>query len=170
MEEQFNTKQDLTLGEYLSATFYVTTKLKMIRRIFLIGIILGLLNAILDIGLSTESISWLVIVWKLLLLPTFLFIFFSIGITIFSVVVYKLKPQLFKDINYRFNHWGMEKSFNNTNVSIPWRNFQKYSESKNFIYLFVNDNHSYIIQKRMFNGSDELKNFRNFLAGKIERK
>ena len=167
MEETFNIKQDFNLGEYLIATFYVTAKMKMVRRIFLVGTVIGFLNAILDTALSPNGKSVFFIVWKLLFLPLFLFLFFSVGIIILSLIIYKLKPQFFKGLNYRFNHWGMEKFGNNVDVSIPWSQFLKYYESKNFIYFFINNNHSHIVQKRMFDSTIELDNFRNFISKKI---
>lgn len=170
MGETFNIKQDFDLAEYLIATFYVTAKMKMVRRIFLFGTIIGLLNAILDTTLSTEGKNLFFIIWKFLFLPLFLFLFFGAGITILSIIIYKLKPQFFKEINYRFNNWGMEKFGDKVNVSVPWNHFLKYHESKDSFYLFLNNNHSHIVQKRMFNSTEEIENFRNFISQKIEKK
>jgi len=171
MTDSFLIKQQFTLLEYLSASFYLMARLKIIKRLFLICSIFSLLSGILDFTLSEQNtMSLLFAILKAFYLPVFLILFFGIGMTIFSIVLYKLKPKVFKGTEYKFNHWGMEKTGSDIDTPVSWSKIIKYNESSKFIFLFLNNNHAHIVQKRMFDNSIDLENFKDFIETRIQRK
>ena len=85
---------------------------------------------------------------------------------IISVFIFIFYPNAVKNITYTFTHWGMEKT-GAKECTRQWSKFLKYHESKNFIFLYIDENNAHVIQKRMFNNSDELENFIFFAKEKI---
>jgi hypothetical protein len=167
--ETFTVSEKLTLREYLAANLFVAARMKMIRKIILFGFIIGLLNASLDLtSPANNNENLLFIILKFLFVPLFLFLFFSIGIILLCVLIYKFKPLVFQGASYRFNHWGMEKSGDTLNLSAPWSQFKKHQENSAFLFLYTTETNAYIIQKRMFCNVDELDAFKAFIRDKIQ--
>lgn len=105
MQTEFDIKYDLTFREYIFITLIEMKKMKIIKR--LLGyFVLVVALFIVTTFLSDEAKTiWFML--PIVVLMPFLLIF---TITmIISIVVYILKPTLFKNISYKVTHWGVIK-------------------------------------------------------------
>ena len=72
MIEIFSIPQDFTLSEYLNATFYITARMKVFKRLFLFLRLVSLLSAVIDIAAQKLTTSvFIFAMLKLFLLPGF---------------------------------------------------------------------------------------------------
>lgn len=144
--------------------------MKFIRRVFIYGFVISLLTSITNLfSFSTYAApQWSAVLLQFISLPLVLLAFFGIGITVILIILYKIKPAYLKDIEYNFTHWGVERTGGDGHSSIPWRQFVKYTETDNFIILFMNNSLYHISQKRMFASKAEVDLFRNFIEEKIK--
>jgi len=145
--------------------------MKIIKRLFIFLTIVSLLNAILNSVVSpNKKVIWHVVVGQFILLPAFLFMFLIVVGALITFLLMTLKPKLFSKTTLIFTHWGMEKTGEIINYSTPWSKFIKYKETKNYIFLYISDKESHVVQKRMFKESEELEHFKNFISELIGRK
>ena len=159
MDNSFTIKQNLTFGEFLSATLYYYLSRKLLWRFFLLLIILGLLSILL--GQITTSKALTAVDFIPVVAP--LVILFLIAICFY---IYKGKPYLFHNVSYDFTHWGVVRHGEKTDFSKPWRNISKIKETKAFFFIYVGKSDFHIIQKRMFANMNELNDFRSLLKEK----
>src|SRR5205085_2741647 len=107
------------------------------------------------------------IFFQFLFLPVFILLFFFVFVSIGAAILMLMKPDNFKNISYRFTHWGMEKTTTDMNFSRQWSKFLKYKETKHFILLYVSENDAHIIQKRKFQTKEEVNDFLALVSKKI---
>jgi hypothetical protein len=143
----------------------------MVRRLFIFVLIVGILNAVLSVGLKNQKeISLYQILFKFSLPVLSLFIFFIIGTILITFLLRKFKPKLFSGTTITFTHWGMRKEGEVINYSMPWSKFSGFKETKHFLYLDFIYPETHIIQKRMFESETQLQMFKQFMSEKIGKK
>ena len=168
MNDQFAIRCDFSFPEYLRMNFGSMIRMKMLRSLFYILTGVSVLRVLLEWGLVSDSkINIFHAFVKLLMLPGFLLLFLLVFTILFSLFIFKLKPHWVKGNQYLFNNWGLEKTGAGKDFSAQWGRFIKYRESSRFIFLYINDNISFPIQKRMFDNEDQLQSFRQFIEKKI---
>jgi len=155
---------NLTFSEFLKATLYLAIRSKPIKIWFLFGIAIGTFSFLSDTVLSPEPVTnWYSPLFSFLFMPLFFICFFGIMGTILSRVLYKSNGKQFKNASYQFTHWGIDKTGNDVELSIPWRKVIKVKENKNFFFLFTSPNDAQIIQKKNFADDTQLSDFRRLL-------
>ena len=171
MSQTFKVQQNITYSELLSASYYQISRMKIIRRFVLFPTLFNsIILVILTILSFSNGINWYQLIFQLISIP-FFFIAFVFGLTTLGMTILKLtQPFRYQDNTYSFTHWGMEKTGNGVEFTRPWRNFLKFRESNNFIYLYISENDAHIIQKRMFNDKYEEECFKQFVTENIENK
>lgn len=168
MDKIFEVKQEMKLVEFLNAAYFQTSRMKLMRRLFLFSIIVSIFSALLDFSSTLRSvITWYRFIFNFLFYPLFLLAFFFVLITIGAVLLMTLRPDHFKDVTYYFTHWGMEKIGKGIEFTRPWSKFLRFRESSHFIFLYITENDAHIIQKRMFKSNQDLQNFKQFIAHQI---
>ena len=55
MRENYTLPQELTFVEYLRATIYISLRMKIVKRIFLFAVAIGILGGILNTVLSEKT-------------------------------------------------------------------------------------------------------------------
>jgi YcxB-like protein len=169
MKETFIINQELKLKEVLSAFYYLIPRMRLIKKIFLFSFIAGMMTSIVEFSSHTKnSTIWYIFIFRLLFLPSFLALFFFVFIFLAAVLMMKLKPDHFRNVTYRFTHWGMEKTGKGINLTKPWSEFIKFRETKNFILLYITNDDAHIIQKKMLNSNEELESFKQFISQHIK--
>ncbi len=163
MRDEVQVNQNLTLLESLEVLFFLMSRMKIIRGIFLIVVSLSILSEILNIDKTKDGFE---LVMGFVSAPLFFIAFFAGLPSIAVILIYKLKPNIFKGISYKFNYLGLETSTISTNRTILWDEFNGYRETKKFIYLFL-DKNCHVIQKRLLRDSAELNWIRSILDEKL---
>ena len=167
MQDTYIISQEFTFLEYLGILYDQLLRMKIVKRLFIFAIIVGLLNAILNTLPIAGKIIWYVAIGQFLLLPFFLIMFFIIVGALITFLLMILKPKLFTKIKITFTHWGMEKKGDTINYSSPWSKFIKYKETKKYFFLYISDKEPHLVQKRMFESKTQLENFRIFISDRI---
>lgn len=156
----------MTYAEFLSSALYFYLSGKPLQRFFLFLIALTLLSMILGLATTSNRISLATIInyFVPLIIMFFIAIIF---ICLICLYIYKSKSYLFENITYDFTHWGVTRHGERTKFSKPWREITKFKETKAFFLLCIGNTDFHIIQKRMFETSGELNDFRNLLKENI---
>lgn len=170
MNENFIIKHDFTFTEYLGVTFYLMFRMKVIKRLLIFLIIIGILSGLLTITMARQTTGILLpVLARMLLLPLSLVLFLCLFTTLVTLVLYIFKPGIFKGGQYIFNHWGMQRTGGGIDISFPWSKFLKYHESSRFIFLYLNEKVTYVVQKRRFKSPGELEAFKGFIADRMAK-
>lgn len=167
MTETFTFKETKTFKEYSSITIYQTFRKKIVKRILIFLIIVSILRVILEFALG-NNLKWYMVIFNLLLAPVFLVAFIYVVGFLVTILFMKIKPAAFRNITTQFTHWGMERTGEEFQISVPWSKFLKYRESKKFILLYITDDDSFIIQKKAFDSNEQLEDFRHLISEKIK--
>lgn len=169
LSDTFTVKLEMNIFEFCSAMYFQMSKMKMIKRLFLLSLIIGILNGLLDAaGPGTHVLLWYQILLKVLFPPVFILLFFVVFGTLGAILLLLLKSNLFNNVTYYFTHWGMEKDGKGFSITMQWSKFLKFTESTHFIFLYISENDAHIVQKRMFNNKAELERFRQFILEQIK--
>ena len=170
MPETLTVKQDMKLIEFLNAAYYQTSRMKIIKRLFFLSIILGVLNALFDIiSPPYHDLIWYKIMIDFLIAPLFITLFFFVFITLGAILLMLVRPNHFKNVTYHFTNWGMEKIGKDMEFTRQWNKFLKFQETSHFIFLYISKNDAHIIQKRMFTNNEEIERFRQLISEHIKR-
>jgi hypothetical protein len=141
--------------------------MKMVRMIFIIATTVGALSSILNFAAVTvHKKSILALLFGFVAGPLFIVVFFLLGILLLSFLIYQFKRDLISSITYRFTEWGVEKTSARFNISVAWKEFIGFRETKLFFYLFLKTDCT-VIPKRMFNNTAELDQFRTLIETHI---
>jgi len=159
--------QSLSVGEVISASFFIFPRLRIIRRFLLYILILAIGSAVLGALTTSNNTGGLPTLIALLLPIILLPIVFFAFILIISVLVYAARPYIYKNVRFQFNHWGVVKTSDRFEISKPWREFTQYAESKSFFILFISASGGHIIAKRAFHSDEEMEQFRNLLQANL---
>jgi hypothetical protein len=74
------------------------------------------------------------------------------------------QPNLYRNLTYEFNHWGVHTTGKGFEHSKPWREFYRYKESRNFFFLYQSKKSALAFPKRVFPTEFELEDFRALLG------
>jgi len=171
MPDTFTIDHDLNYREYLRVIIYLVIRMKIMKKIFLLSFFGFLAIAIFILALYTaKNHDWSVIVFQVIITPVMPVLSLSVFLFFFSTLFYLFRPRLFRNITYRFTHWGMEKTGKGFEYSRPWRNFSEFRETKSFFLLYISPGNAHIIQKRMFKNTGEAEALKNFVRKQIEEK
>lgn len=164
MTETFTVKQEIKFSEFLNVIFFQASKMKLIRRLFLISFVVSFASVVLDLVTTSEQTrNWYQLIFSFLVYPVFLFLFLSVAMILAAILLIILRPNHFKNVTYLFTHWGMEKTGKGIEFSRPWRKFLKVRESRHFIFLYISENDAHVIQKRMFSSKEEIEEFKQLI-------
>ena len=171
MPESYRFTQSLSWTEYVRISLYMLMRHRLIRRLFIFVFIIALLNSLLTLGAHGEHevVSAYSLLMPVIAGPLILAAFFFVMILLFSLFIVKFKPGLIRDIGFHFNHWGMERTAGNSEISVPWQHFEKMKETKSFIFLYSREKgvkHVFPIRKANFDSSLGLEEFKRFVDGK----
>jgi hypothetical protein len=168
MQETFTINQELKLSESLNVSYYIATRMRLMKRIFLFVLFIGAVNTFLDFILPVgHNLKWYGLIFDFAFLPFFILLFFSVFILLSTILIRIIKPNYFKNVTYRFTHWAIEKIGKNIEFTRPWNKVLKNQETKYFIFLYITENDAHIIQKRMFRDNEEIQNFKQFISQQI---
>jgi hypothetical protein len=87
-----------------------------------------------------------------------------------AIMMLKFKPAAFKNITYQYTNWGVERLGEGLAFSAQWNKFIKLVETKQFLFVYLNESNAHVIQKRMFKDQEEMDELRQFIAQKISSK
>ena len=172
MPEFYRFTQSLSWIEYIRFLLYMLLRHRLIRRLFLFVFIIALLNSLLTLGAhgANEVVSASGLLIPVIAGPLLLAGFFFIVTTLFSLFIVKFKPGLVQGIGFNFTHWGMERTSDKLEITIPWQHFEKMKETKSFIFLFTREKgveHVFPIRKANFDSVASLEEFTRFVDGKL---
>jgi hypothetical protein len=169
-QDTFLIKLDLSFADYWRATCWMTVRMKIIRRFFLLSIALGVLGLLSNTLLAPGEIQpWYVLVFVFLMPVMFFGAFFLVAITVFGFFIYRSRVRYLKGASYRFTHWGIEKSGKGIESSTPWHQVTKVRESKSFLFLYISENDAHIVQKSQFSSQQEWSEFMAMIKEKTFR-
>jgi YcxB-like protein len=83
--------------------------------------------------------------------------------------IYHRNPQLFEMRTVTFTDDGVKSEKATGNIEAKWSSFQKFKETKNLFLTYQSKDVVGIVPKRAFSNSDDIAQFRNFLASKLPR-
>ena len=170
MPETLIVKQDMKPLEFLNAVYFQVSRMKIIKRLFFLALILGVLNSLLDIfSPLNHDLIWYKIIFDFLIAPVFIILFFFVFITLGAILLMLLRRNHFTNVTYHFTHWGMEKIGKGIEFTRPWNKFLKFRETAHFIFLYITPNDAHIIQKRMFLNNEEIEDFRKLISEQIPK-
>lgn len=165
MEDSFVIEQNLTFREFFLSSFNYYIAKKVLKMFLLILLAFSVLEVFLGI-ITINNLSFPVLVGTFA--PIVVIVFLLITLTfLVCFFTYKSKPYLFQNVSYEFTHWGVVRNGEKTDFSKPWRDFEKFKETKEFFLLYIANTDFHIIQKRMFKDFDEMERFRALLTEKI---
>jgi hypothetical protein len=167
MQFSFNVNQDLSFFEYFKGALYYfnNKRFKIFIAIIFIFPLLSDIFALLTI--TNYRISLTSVFLSLIPIGILLLMAFTITLIVCSYF-YNIKPQFFKNISYSFNHWGIIRNSEISGFSKPWREISKFKETKSFFLLYISGLDFHIVQKRKFNSSEDVANFRALLKENIK--
>lgn len=92
--------------------------------------------------------------------------FYFVGIFILTILLRVIRPGIFVNTVYLFNHWGMHKKMGTVEYSIPWRDLVKWKETKSFIFIHVK-NDAHVLSKKAISMQEQndLRDFLNYRLG-----
>ena len=168
MKDTYTIAQDFSYGDYLNFSLYQLPRLRMMRRLFIYFIALGILGQLSSFLGPAHKFTFS---WGFFYIPVAsLSVFFLLFYPLAALYVIRVKPHLFRGITYRFTHWGMERIGATTEATVPWRDFRNLKETKSFYLLFVKEtvkenkvDNIHVIQKRMFANTADAQEFQVFL-------
>ncbi|HEX9513971.1 MAG TPA: YcxB family protein [Puia sp.] len=172
MRDTFTISHDFSFGEYFNLSLYQMFKTKMIRRLALFAIGIGLLAGLLGLWVpgNNETIKPFNLVGQFFLPLAAMVVLFTLFAFLTCLFIVRFKPHIIRGITYRFTHWGMERIGTKTEATIPWRDFQNLKETRSFFLLFVKEtvkenriSNIHVIQKRMFTSPEDTREFQVFL-------
>ena len=171
MPESYRFTQSLSWTEHVRISLYMLLRHRLIQRLFIFVFIIALLNSLLTLGAHGEN--EVVSAWSLLIPviagPLILAAFFALMILLFSLFIVKFKPGLVQGIGFNFTHWGMERTSDKSEITIPWQHFEKMKETKSFIFLFAREKgvkQVFPIRKANFDSVASLEEFKRFVDEK----
>lgn len=152
--QEITITQSLTAFDVYKASIISALGNKRLKVILYLVPSIVVITSLPSIILSTGNERWKGILSMLMGLA-FLVVFFY-GITfILSLLLVKFKSDLFKNISYSFNNWGMIRKGKSTELQRPWDKFIKWKETNSFIFLFITENDPHVILKKNLT-ADEL--------------
>ncbi|WP_143774282.1 YcxB family protein [Niastella vici] len=167
MQNTITVRQQLTYKEFLNAMLYAFFISRRVRRYFGFMLIISCASNLLGF-LTTSKFSFT--------LQDAAFIVFFIGslalagmlaLLIITWWVYQKRPDLFNNVLYQFSHWGITREGPNTNFSKPWREIDRFRESKQFFLIYVSRFDVHIIQKKMIGDVERINIFRSMLEANV---
>ena len=165
MTDTFTLKDTTTFKEYLSILYYQIFRKRIVKGIFVFLTIISLVSVLLGFVLQ-ERMNWYKAVFNLLLAPVFLIAFVYVVGFLVAILLWKFKPAIFNTTN-KFTHWGMERTGEGFEISIPWNKFLRYKETKKYLLLFITKDDALVIQKKIFESTEQLEDFRKLISEKI---
>ena len=160
--------QTLTLSELLSGSYYLAARIKIIKVLFFFALIIGPLTALLGlVNVTQQPVIWYVILFDVIKFPLFIFLFFFVFISLGMTLMFLIRPDNYRNLTYRFTHWGMEKSGKNIEFTRPWSKFFALRESKHFLYLYISENDAHFIHKKVFENEQEIEEFKAFVGRQL---
>lgn len=159
-------RQDLTFKEALSSTFYIFLFSKRVKIFILFIMALSILSSILEFATTPAPFQLLQVFKNILPIILFLFVM-SLLLFLIALILYKTRPNLFKNIQYEFTLQSIQWQNENGKFSKPWEQVTKLKETSSFFIIYINKISFHVIQKRMFKDTYEIFDFRNFLNEKI---
>lgn len=171
MRDTYTINTDLTWKQYFGLVLYTLARTKAVRVIFSFVTCIALLDAVLTIAAPGKNgVNWPQTLAPILLAPLAIAVFFS-GFALLSAwYISAYKAHLIRGFTYTFTHWGMERRGLVTEASIPWRNFTRIKETRNFFLLYVYETKVEtfeIIQKEKFPTEAEQAEFKEFIQRNI---
>jgi YcxB-like protein len=172
MRDKFEIIQTMSVFEFYKGTIYVLRKNKKLRRIVFLPALMLLIFGLLSIpGSSKPGQMSVSVLSQVLFLLGFTICFYVVGFFIILLLMRVLRPALFKNTVYTFNHWGMYKKIGATEYSIPWRDFTGWEETRSFFILYVavkNAQDGHIISRKAFD-EKERHEFIEFLKERFSQ-
>ena len=83
--------------------------------------------------------------------------------------IYHRNPQLFEMRTVTFTDEGVKSEKATGNIEAKWSSFQKFKETKNLFLTYQSKDVVGMVPKRAFSSSEDIEQFRNFLASKLPR-
>lgn len=146
MRGQITITQSLTTVDLFKASIISALGNKRLRTIIYLVPSIVVLTSLPSILLSAEGEWWLGVL-NMLAGLAFLVVFFY-GVTfILSFLMINVKSNLFKNVTYTFNNWGMIKSGKNVEFKRPWDKFIKWRETRSFFLLYTSESDAHVILK-----------------------
>ncbi|MDO6435705.1 YcxB family protein [Flavitalea sp. BT771] len=166
--ETYTLHQTLKLSEILLGAYYIASRTKIIKVVFFFVLIIGVLRESLALALATQSsIKWYIVIFDTIAGPLFIFLFFFVFISLGVILLTVIRPGNYRDLTYRFTHWGMEKSGKNIDFTRPWSKFLRLRESKHFLFLYISENDAHFFHKKAFVNDQEIEDFKQFVSRQI---
>jgi len=166
--ETYTLHQTLKLSEVLLGSYYIASRTKMIKIVFFFVLIIGVLREALELAMPTQRpIKWYIVIFDTIAGPLFIFLFFFVFISLGVILLRVIRPDNYRDLTYRFTHWGMEKSGKNINFSRQWSKFLRLRESKHFLFLYISENDAHFFHKKTFENDQETEDFKQFASRQI---
>jgi hypothetical protein len=169
MRDKFEIVQTMSVFDFYKGTIRVWRKHKKLRFFVFLPALMLLIFGLLSIpGSSKPGQVSVSVLSDVLFLLVFTICFYVAGLFILLLLMRVLRPALFKNISYTFNHWGMYKRMEAREYSIPWRDFTGWEETRSFFILYVgvkNAQDGHIISRK---GLDE-KEWHEFIEFLKER-
>lgn len=166
--ETYTLHQTLKLSEILLGAYYIASRTKIIKIVFFLVLVIGVLREVLELFLSSQGpIKWYMVIYDALVSPLFIFLFFFVFISLGVLLLTIIRPGNYRDLTYRFTHWGMKKSGKNIDVSIPWNKFLRLRESKHFLFLYISESDAHFFHKKTFESQLEIEDFKQFVSCQI---
>jgi len=168
MKDTYTIAQNFSYGDYLNFSLYQLPRLRIMRRLIIYFIALGILGQLTSfLGPDHKfTFNWEFFIIPIASLSAFFLLFYPLA----ALYVIHFRPHLFRGITYRFTHWGMERIGTTTEATVPWRDFRNLKETKSFYLIFVREtikenvvNNIHVIQKRMFANIQDAQEFELFL-------
>lgn len=163
MRSGYSIPQHFTTPEFIILGWRSLFKIKMVRIIFIFVLSLSVLSFLL--GVLTTSTAYLRAIGEMLMPVVLLPLLFLGLITVSSLLISLMKPQLIRGNTLHFTEQGIQRTGSGPEFSFPWSDFTKMVETKSYLILLQKGKPQIAgqyIQKRMFSSEDELKEFKTF--------
>jgi len=167
MQNTITVPQRLTYKEFLSAMLYACFISRRLRRYFWLMLIISCASNLLGFLTTTKFSFTLQDAVFIVFFLGFLALAGMLALLIITWWVYQKRPDLFNNVLYQFSHWGITREGPNTNFSKPWREIDRFKESKQFFLIYVSKFDIHIIQKEMIGDTERINIFRSMLEENV---
>ncbi|MDR3714796.1 MAG: hypothetical protein P4L51_18425 [Puia sp.] len=164
MQETFLIEENYSFSEYVAANFAVLSRIRPIRKVFIMVVCIGLLVSLLSFGADRTSNmrAAMMAFVPILSLGSFLFV----GIILVYLYGSTFKPALIRGTIYKIDASGIERQTSSACYSFAWSQFGKLEETRSMLLLHVrhkNVDSIVVLQNKMFTGEQEMNRCKTFI-------
>jgi hypothetical protein len=157
--KKFILNQDLSNYEFLSFSLKVVISTKSFKQVCVTSIILPAFYSTIYLVFIKPQIPSKI--FLLLLLP----ILFTVAVILVTFINSKQRGHL--QARYIIDEFGIDCTRGNIGGKKAWKDFLGWKETNKYFLIFLQKNVPHVIQKRMFNSSKEIDDFRQFIKSKL---